>query len=113
MADGVVFEPELDDNQSDCPGTSTDLVFSLFQKRIDYVPARRIFKGFDNGGGDFELTTLNPNSSFGQKSGSNVDHSAPKGKKLDGSELLENGLDPELSFEITFRRIVSGLMTSV
>ncbi|XP_022937768.1 ubiquitin carboxyl-terminal hydrolase 23 isoform X1 [Cucurbita moschata] len=109
MADGVVFKPELGDNQSDCPGTSTDLVFSLFQKRVDYVPARRTFKGFDNGGGDFELTTLNPNSSFGQKSGSNVDHSALKGKKLDGSELLENGLDPELSFEITFRRIGAGL----
>ncbi|XP_038889715.1 ubiquitin carboxyl-terminal hydrolase 23 isoform X2 [Benincasa hispida] len=78
-------------------------------KRVEYVPARRTFKGFDNGGGDFELTTLNPSSSFGQKSGSNVDHTAPKGKKLDGSELLENGLDPELSFEITFRRIGAGL----
>ncbi|KGN61042.1 ubiquitin carboxyl-terminal hydrolase 23 [Cucumis sativus] len=103
MADGV------DHNRSDCPETSTDLVFSLFQKRVEYVPARRTFKGFDNGGGDFELTTLNPSSSFGQKSGSNVDHPAQKGKKLDGSELLENGLDPELSFEITFRRIGAGL----
>ncbi|CAK9315073.1 unnamed protein product [Citrullus colocynthis] len=109
MADGVVFKPEFDDNQSDCPETSTDLVFSLFQKRVEYVPARRTFKGFDNGGGDFELPTLNPSSSFGQKSGSNVDHTAPKGKKIDGSELLENGLDPELSFEITFRRIGAGL----
>lgn len=110
MADGFVFKPEHD-NPSDCPGTSADLLSSLFQRRMDFHPARKSFNGFDNGGGDFRFETLNPSSSLAHKSGSNVDHSASKGKKMDGSELLENGLDPELSFEITFRRIVSALMT--
>ncbi|XP_022158147.1 ubiquitin carboxyl-terminal hydrolase 23 isoform X2 [Momordica charantia] len=108
MADGFVFKPEHD-NPSDCPGTSADLLSSLFQRRMDFHPARKSFNGFDNGGGDFRFETLNPSSSLAHKSGSNVDHSASKGKKMDGSELLENGLDPELSFEITFRRIGAGL----
>lgn len=78
------------------------------QRRIEFHPARKPFSGFTNGGGDggdFKLETLNPSS--------NSDHtkpgSGPQAKKVDGSELWDNGLDPELSFGTTFRRIGAGL----
>ncbi|XP_030510661.1 ubiquitin carboxyl-terminal hydrolase 23 isoform X1 [Cannabis sativa] len=77
---------------------------TLFQRRIKFHPARKPFKGFRNGGGDFRMETLNPSSSDSTLLGS-----VKVGKKSDGSEILENGLDPELSFEITFRRIGAGL----
>ncbi|XP_062078407.1 ubiquitin carboxyl-terminal hydrolase 23 [Humulus lupulus] len=77
---------------------------SLFQRRIKFHPARKPFKGFRNGGGDFRMETLNPSSSDSTRPGS-----VKVGKKSDGSEILENGLDPELSFGITFRRIGAGL----
>lgn len=78
------------------------------QRRIEFHPARKAFKGFSNGGGDFRLETLNPGSGSEQRrSGSSP---GLTGKKGDGSEFLENGLDPELSFGITVRRIVSGLV---
>jgi ubiquitin carboxyl-terminal hydrolase 36/42 len=77
-------------------------------RRIEFHPARKAFKGFSNGGGDFRLETLNPGSSSEQRrSGSSPGLTV---KKVDGSEFLENGLDPELSFGITVRRIVSGLV---
>lgn len=78
------------------------------QRRIEFHPARKPFSGFSNGGGDggdFKLETLNPSSSS--------DHTRPgsghQAKKVDGSELWDNGLDPELSFGTTFRRIGAGL----
>jgi ubiquitin carboxyl-terminal hydrolase 36/42 len=84
-------------------GSSTALY-----RRIEFHPARKAFKGFSNGGGDFRLETLNPGSSSEQRrSGSSPGLTV---KKVDGSEFLENGLDPELSFGITVRRIVSGLV---
>ncbi|XP_059452991.1 ubiquitin carboxyl-terminal hydrolase 23 isoform X2 [Corylus avellana] len=77
------------------------------QRRIEFHPARKAFKGFSNGGGDFRLETLNPGSGSEQRrSGSSP---GLTGKKGDGSEFLENGLDPELSFGITVRRIGAGL----
>lgn len=80
---------------------------SLFQRRIEFHPARKPFKGFSNGGGDFRIETLNPSSSDSTRPGFSPGQSGKGGKKVDGSEILENGLDPELSFGITFRRIVS------
>lgn len=80
---------------------------SLFQRRIEFHPARKPFRGFSNGDGDFRLETLNPCSSDPCRPGSNQGQSPLGGKKADGSEVMENGLDPELSFGITFRRIVS------
>lgn len=78
------------------------------QRRIEFHPARKPFSGFSNGGGDggdFKLETLNPSS--------NSDHtkagSGHLAKKVDCSELWDNGLDPELSFGTTFRRIGAGL----
>ncbi|GMP35752.1 hypothetical protein CsSME_00008086 [Camellia sinensis var. sinensis] len=42
-------------------------------------------------------------------SGQGSGQSGLAGKKPDGSEFLDVGLDPELSFGITFRRIGAGL----
>ncbi|XP_059667596.1 ubiquitin carboxyl-terminal hydrolase 23-like [Cornus florida] len=83
---------------------------SLFHRRIEFHLARKPFTGFSNGGGDFRLETLNPNSEP-QRPGQNQDGDplALAGKKSDGFEFSETGLDPELSFRITFRRIGAGL----
>lgn len=83
------------------PDSESDL--ALFHRRIEFHPARKNFGGFGNNTSNgFRLVTLNPNSepvkTFGW------------GKKTEkSSELSEAGLDPELSFEITFRRIGAGL----
>ncbi|KAM1061446.1 hypothetical protein ACFX2A_026474 [Malus domestica] len=77
------------------------------QRRIEFHRARKPFNGFNTGGGDFRLETLNHGSSGG--SSSSQGQSGLSAKKRDGSEFLENGFDPELSFGITFRRIGAGL----
>ncbi|KAL0427784.1 UNVERIFIED_CONTAM: Ubiquitin carboxyl-terminal hydrolase 23 [Sesamum latifolium] len=71
---------------------------ALFHRRIEFHAARKPFNGFGNNSSNgFKLVTLNPNSESQKASGS--------GKKCDKPELPEIGLDPELSFEISFRRI--------
>lgn len=83
--------------------------FSSFQRRIEFHPARKPFSGIGSscGGGDFKLETLNPGVSDPMRNGSGSGHGHQQIKKVDGSELWDSGLDPELSFDITFRRIVS------
>ncbi|KAG6673445.1 hypothetical protein I3842_16G112600 [Carya illinoinensis] len=98
--------------QSDPPCALANGSPALFHRRIEFHPARKPFKGFGNGGGggDFKLETLNPGGGSDQRrSGSNTGQSGLAGKKGDGSEFLEHGLDPELSFGITVRRIGAGL----
>ncbi|KAL1817711.1 ubiquitin carboxyl-terminal hydrolase 23 isoform X1 [Daucus carota subsp. sativus] len=77
----------------------------LFEKRIEFHIARKPFTGFSNSGGTFQLETLNPSTSNSSqfKSNSLV-------KKTDSVELKDNGFDPELSYQISFRRIGAGLM---
>lgn len=79
---------------------------SLFQRRIEFHPGRKAFTGFSNGSGDFFLEALNP-SLGSQNPASNVGTSSSTGKKSEDGDVFEHGLDPELSFGITFRRIVS------
>ena len=89
--------------------TSSGSSSSLFQRKIEFHPARKPFKGFSNGGAaaDFRLETLNPGGGSDQRrSGSG--QLGSQGKRGDGSEFLENGLDPELSFGITVWKIVKG-----
>ncbi|KAL6275001.1 hypothetical protein ACE6H2_025693 [Prunus campanulata] len=115
MADALIQKAEL---QSPLDGYS-DLMpesesgSSVLQRRIEFHLARKPFNGLNNGGGDFRLETLNPgtsNSDSRKLVTSNQGQSGLSAKKTDGSEFLENGLDPELSFGITFRRIGAGLM---
>ncbi|PON92273.1 Ubiquitinyl hydrolase [Trema orientale] len=112
MAESLVQVTELkthSDGFVDCKLDSSNGSSSLFQRRIEFHPARKPFKGFSNGGGDFRIETLNPSSSDSARAGFGQGQSVKGGKRGDGSEILDNGLDPELSFGITFRRIGAGL----
>ncbi|XP_020534725.1 ubiquitin carboxyl-terminal hydrolase 23 isoform X2 [Jatropha curcas] len=81
---------------------------SVFQRRIVFQPAKKPFAGFGNtgAGSDFRIETLNSDSGCKRPFGLNASQS---GKKVDGSDFVENGLDPELGFGITFRKIGAGL----
>ncbi|KAK7265092.1 hypothetical protein RJT34_32708 [Clitoria ternatea] len=86
-------------NQTD-PSAAT----VLLPRKIEFQPLKKPFKGFSN---DFHIETLNPSSSEPGPSASSTSPAAPK--KHDASEFSEYGLDPELSFRITFRGIGAGL----
>lgn len=76
---------------------------SLVLRKIDFHLARKQFTGFSKANsGDLRIETLTPDA--GRKRLPGLD---PGKKKVDGSDFVENGLDPELNFGITFRRIVS------
>ncbi|KAK9060674.1 hypothetical protein SSX86_021380 [Deinandra increscens subsp. villosa] len=83
-------------------------------RRIEFHLARKPYTGFSNGGGgdgSFRIETLNPaatSSKIANAKTLQISGGGVSGKKRDASEL-ENGLDPELSFGITFRRIGAGL----
>ncbi|KAK1395874.1 Ubiquitin carboxyl-terminal hydrolase [Heracleum sosnowskyi] len=77
----------------------------LFEKRIEFHLARKPFTGFTNSGGAFQLETLNPSTSNSLQFKPNL-----LAKKVDSVEAKENGFDPELSYQISFRRIGAGLM---
>ncbi|KAL2534826.1 Ubiquitin carboxyl-terminal hydrolase 23 [Abeliophyllum distichum] len=101
--DSVSLNPAADPDPDPNSGGS-----AIFHRRIEFHMARKPFNGFSNNNSNgFKLVTLNPGSSNGF-------HSEPQtasfsGKKGDRLELLESGLDPELGFGITFRRIGAGL----
>ncbi|RVW97583.1 Ubiquitin carboxyl-terminal hydrolase 23 [Vitis vinifera] len=78
---------------------------SLFHRRIEFHLARKPFSGFTNGDGGFRLETLNPTTNA-KRPGHRTGPAASSGKKQDGSDHVENGLDPELGIGITFRRII-------
>ncbi|XP_050215299.1 ubiquitin carboxyl-terminal hydrolase 23 isoform X2 [Mercurialis annua] len=78
-------------------------------RRIEFHHARKQFNGFTNSiGNDFRIETLNPDSGPKRVALSSSQQSSLK-KVIDGSDLLENAMDPELSFHITFRKIGAGL----
>nr|XP_009763328.1 PREDICTED: ubiquitin carboxyl-terminal hydrolase 23 isoform X2 [Nicotiana sylvestris] len=81
------------------PGTDTS---SLFHRRIEFHLARKPFSGFINNGG-FQLETLNPNS---EKTGKDNGLVVGGGKKVGDAQMESNGLDPEVSFGIAFRKIM-------
>ncbi|KAK3435633.1 hypothetical protein EUGRSUZ_C00353 [Eucalyptus grandis] len=93
---------------------------ALFQRRIEFHPARKQFAGYGSGGcggggGDFKIETLNPGAPqrAPQPPGGRLARSgsrlAPGGKKGDGLELAESWLDPELSVGASVQRIGAGL----
>ncbi|KAL6012151.1 hypothetical protein ACLOJK_002629 [Asimina triloba] len=82
----------------------------LFSRRIEFQPAKKPFSPFTANGADFQLETLNPSSSDAPRTALSVSGAAAvAGKRSEGAagEFFEHGLDTELSFRITFRRIVS------
>ncbi|KAF8033764.1 hypothetical protein BT93_C0123 [Corymbia citriodora subsp. variegata] len=104
----AVSEPERMDLLALAPSGSSSSP-SLFQRRIEFHPARKQFSGYRGGGGDFKIETLNPGApqQGGKLGGSGVGQ-AP-GKKVDGLELVESWFDPELSFGASVQRIGAGL----
>ncbi|KAL3840647.1 hypothetical protein ACJIZ3_025238 [Penstemon smallii] len=68
---------------------------SSFHRNIEFHAARKQLNGFGDSENGFKLVNLNPSASESDKAGN----------KFESSELLENGLDSEISFSITFRRI--------
>lgn len=89
-------ETETENLNSPDPSSNT----LLLGRKIKFVPLKKPYNGFSN---DFHIETLNPSTSEPRPPGTSP--AAPK--KHDVSEFSEYGLDPELSFGITFRRIVS------
>ena len=83
---------------------------ALFHRRIEFHLARKSFNGFSDGGNSgngFKLVTLNPrNSNASLKSESHKTWSGYGKAPSESSLENHSGLDPELSFTITFRRIV-------
>ncbi|KAL0906068.1 hypothetical protein M5K25_024530 [Dendrobium thyrsiflorum] len=87
----------------------------LFSRRIEFHPARRPYSGVPMSSGDFRLEILNPGSAdersevSGSGTGPSAAETAAHGKRSTGGEFHEHGLDPELSFRISFQRIGAGL----
>ncbi|CAN4084454.1 unnamed protein product [Withania somnifera] len=90
------------------PGSGTDTSSAaLFHRRIEFHLARKPFNGFISGknNGGFQLETLNPNSETRTDNGSLV--GAGKNGVNGGDGVMEsNGMDPEVSFGIAFRKIM-------
>lgn len=83
----------------------------LFHRRIEFHPARKPYSPIASAGGNFHLETLNPTSDALRPAPSPGGPAAASlVNKFDSREFYENGLDPELSFRITFRRIVSRIL---
>ncbi|CAL5328182.1 unnamed protein product [Camellia sinensis] len=111
MAETLITPNSHPDESSDPPAPPS--IESLFSRKVDFHPAKKPFSGFSNGSGGFRLETLNPTTISDPRrlgaSGQGSGQSGLAGKKPDGSEFLDVWLDPELSLEITFRRIGAGL----
>lgn len=101
------------DTSSDPSDPSKKTDGAPFSRKIDFHLARKPYSGFSNGVGGFKLETLNPTRLDPHRPGGSIQGSGFSGlggkNKPDGSssEFLDFGLDPELRFGITFRRIVS------
>ncbi|KAJ6355270.1 hypothetical protein OIU77_005789 [Salix suchowensis] len=83
---------------------------STLKRRIKFQLATKQYSGFKNNTSDFKIETLNPGYNS-RKRPFSFEHHHPgqSGKKVDGSDFVENGLDPELCFGISFRKIGAGL----
>ena len=84
------------------------------KRNAKFQLATKHYSGFKNSTADFKIETLNPdNNSRKRPFGFDHHHPGHSGKRVDGSDFVENGLDPELCFGITFRRIVSFYLRKV
>ncbi|KAF8102548.1 hypothetical protein N665_0198s0248 [Sinapis alba] len=95
---------EIQTDQDGSCAVSSSSASAVFRK-IEFHPARKPFNGFSNHGSDFKIETLNPCSSNNR-----AFSSSPSVKKVDGGpDSLEHGLDRELTFTKTIRKIGAGL----
>ncbi|GKU87198.1 hypothetical protein SLEP1_g1641 [Rubroshorea leprosula] len=95
---------------SDPANESSSPTASIFQRKIEFHPARKPSNGFSNAQrGDFKIETLNPGPDPKRLPGAGMAQASTGRRKVDGSDFLKAGLDPELSFRMTFRKIGAGL----
>nr|XP_009391112.1 PREDICTED: ubiquitin carboxyl-terminal hydrolase 23-like [Musa acuminata subsp. malaccensis] len=93
-------------NKPEGASGSVSQVEALFQRRIEFHRARKPYSSFSSPDGDFRLETLNPSSGPDRPG---VSAAAAVSSRSGEGRFYEHGLDPELSFRITFRRIGAGL----
>ncbi|KAK8659990.1 hypothetical protein V6N13_050927 [Hibiscus sabdariffa] len=92
---------------SSCSSSSS---FDLSNKKIEFHRARKPFNAIKSlDGRDFRIETLNPGPDSKRVNGVGSDQLGVTGRKVDGTDMWENGLDPVLSLKITFRKIGAGL----
>ncbi|XP_039018320.1 ubiquitin carboxyl-terminal hydrolase 23-like [Hibiscus syriacus] len=90
--------------------SSSSSSFDLSKKKIEFHPARKSFNALKSlDGGDFRTETLNPGPDSKRVNGIGSDQLGVIGRKVDGTDMWENGLDPVLGLKITFRKIGAGL----
>ncbi|XP_077217490.1 ubiquitin-specific protease 23 isoform X2 [Tasmannia lanceolata] len=109
MAESLISIPET---KKPLQGFSLSLPNgSLFPRRIDFHLATKPFSSYTNNASDgFHLETLNPTSDSKRPAvTSSGNLSGPVKSPDGGGDVFEHGLDSELSFRITFRRIGAGL----
>ncbi|KAJ8750991.1 hypothetical protein K2173_016172 [Erythroxylum novogranatense] len=111
MSSDTEVKTQSDSVGYSCPGNGSlsSPTVSTSSRRVEFHPARQSFGGIGNrdGGVDFRIETLNSDSSRKRPAGEvNPGQSA---KKIEVSDFVESGLDPEFNFGITFRRIGAGL----
>ncbi|KAK4783573.1 hypothetical protein SAY86_007947 [Trapa natans] len=113
MADGaqeVVFFADLNSSRSSPFQGGSSIRY--FEKRIEFVPARKPFGGLTHGSsGDFKIETLNPSVSdpCGGREAVQAATSNGKVKMGDALELFDSWLDPDLRLGVSFQRIGAGL----
>ncbi|XVE97473.1 hypothetical protein REPUB_Repub03eG0022800 [Reevesia pubescens] len=83
--------------------------FDLSKRKIKFHPARKPFNNGFKSSGDFRIETLNPGPDPKRVNGAGSGQVVGTGRKVDGSDIWENGLDPVLSLRTTFRKIGAGL----
>ncbi|KHG21280.1 Ubiquitin carboxyl-terminal hydrolase 23 -like protein [Gossypium arboreum] len=89
---------------------SASISFDFSKKKIEFHPARKPFNAFKScDDGDFRIETLNTGSDTKRVNGVGSDLLSAKGRKADGTDMWETGLDPILGLKISFRKIGAGL----
>ncbi|TYI71562.1 hypothetical protein E1A91_D08G304500v1 [Gossypium mustelinum] len=89
---------------------SASISFDISKKKIEFHPARKPFNAFKScDDGDFRIETLNTGSDTKRVNGVGSDLLSAKGRKADGTDKWETGLDPILGLKISFRKIGAGL----
>ncbi|PPR85913.1 hypothetical protein GOBAR_AA34773 [Gossypium barbadense] len=76
---------------------SASISFDFSKKKIEFHPARKPFNAFKScDDGDFRIETLNTGSDTKRVNGVGSDLLSAKGRKADGTDMWETGLDPIL-----------------
>ncbi|XVF48418.1 hypothetical protein PTKIN_Ptkin03bG0188600 [Pterospermum kingtungense] len=114
--EATVISCSIEASKEECSDLANGSSFSasssalLSKRKIEFHRATKPFNGFKScGGGDFRIETLNPGPDPKRVNGVGSGQVGVTGRKVDGTDMLENGFDPVLSLRTTFRKIGAGL----